>query len=472
MMGGVIGTHETPTRKPAVLLADDDEDFVLLVSRSLGDIFDLRAVLDGRSALSEFESRAYDAVLLDVNLIREPDGLEVLRRMRLIDSQVPIFMVTGSERPEEALRAGRLGASEYFAKGSSMEVLLHRIRSALESRMAERRQEALERRASQRHPNFVGDSGVIRRLVTEAETVARVDTAVMITGESGTGQEALARFVHRMSPRAEKPFVVVNCAAIPEELVESELFGRERGTPTDATGARRGSFELADGGTLLLDEVTEMPLALQPRLLRALQTGEFSHAGSERVQTANVRVICTSHRNLAEAVSEGRLREDLLYAINVISLHIPPLRDRWEDIPVLARHFLRAKAKELGKHIEGFTPEAEALLLAHDWPGNSRELENLIERAVVFCNAARIEPDQLSPISAGAAFLSLPWEEARELIVRRFERSYLAALLQVHGGSVSRASKAMGVSRQAFYKALERTRLNPEEFRRRRQQTR
>jgi len=230
----------------------------------------------------------------------------------------------------------------------------------------------------------------------------------------------------------------------------------------------RGSFELAGKGTLLLDEITEIPYALQAKLLRALASGEYSRIGSERKQWAEARVICSTNRDPLKAIADHRLREDLYYRINVVHLHIPPLRERRDDVRLQARHFLEAKCHALGKKIAKLSPEAEALLIAHDWPGNTRELENLIERAVVFCDGPEIGPALMSPIAEGAAFLALPWEEARDLAMRNFERSYLTALLQVYSGSVSRAARTMGVSRQAFYKALERTGVTAKIFRHRR----
>jgi len=452
--------------KPLVLLVDDDGAFADAVSLLLREAFDVVAVPDGRAALALLANRAFDAVLLDVELGGQPDGLEVLRRIRRDDGQVPIFMVTRSEEMELALAAGRLGATDYFTKGSPIETLSRRLLTALQGRVAEREREALARAAGAERWHFAGESPAIRRLLGDADTVADTATTVLITGEHGTGKETLARYIHRRSSRAERPFIAVHCPAIPEGLVESELFGHEKGAFTHATALHRGSFELVEDGTLLLDEITEMPLGLQSKLLQVLQSGEFARLGSERVLRARARILCATNRDPREAVRLGKLREDLFYRINVVGLHIPPLRERHQDVPILARHFLRKKCAELGKQVEGFTPEAEALLLAHDWPGNARELENLIERAVVFCRASRITADLLSPISAGAAFLTLPWEQAKELAMRRFEHSYLTALLQVYGGSIARAARAMGVSRQAFYKALERSEVSAERFRR------
>ncbi len=447
-----------------MLLVDSDREFGRGLARRLGDGYALEFNLTGQGALTDIDAGQYDAVLVNADESSPDNGLDLLERIRDRDAALPVFVLTRTEKVPTALRAGQLGATDYMSKATALEVLPQRLETALARWNAERERAALQR---QRHVRvqFVGGSEEVRRLLADALMVASVDSTVLITGEHGTGKEVLARFIHEHSRRAGKNFVAVNCAAIPDGLVESKLFGHERGAFTGAIATCKGSFELADEGTLFLDEITEMPVALQPKLLRALQSGEFSRVGSERSKTADARVICSSNRDMARSVEEGRLRADLYYRINVVRLHVPPLRERRGDVPQLARHFLRKKAAELRKRVEEISPEADALLLAHDWPGNARELENLIERAVVFSRTRVLGPELLSPISSGAAYLSMNWDEARDVALRRFERSYLTVLLQVHRGSVSGAAQAMGVSRQAFYKALERTGLNPDRFR-------
>jgi two-component system response regulator GlrR len=285
------------------------------------------------------------------------------------------------------------------------------------------------------------------------------------TGEHGVGKEVVARHIHRNSRRSRGEFLAVNCGAIPEGLVESELFGHERGSFTGAVKQHRGKFELAAGGTLLLDEITEMPLPLQPILLRVLQTQESMRVGGEETLRADVRVICSTNRDPRQALDEGRLRHDLFYRINAVTLHVPALRERREDVVLLARHFLAVKSRLLGKHVTRFSEPAESLLLSYDWPGNVRELMNAVECAVVFCRTDEIGPELLTPISEGAAYLALPWDAARELAIRRFELSYLSTLLRVNRGSVVRCARAMRMSRQALYKLLERTGLEPSTFR-------
>jgi DNA-binding NtrC family response regulator len=287
---------------------------------------------------------------------------------------------------------------------------------------------------------------------------------VLVSGEHGTGKEVLARYLHHHSARAEKPFVPVNCAGTPETLIVPRLFGNEKGAFTDARD-RRGAFELARGGTIFLDEITEMPLEAQPKLLRVLDSGDFTPLGSERLRYADARVICSTNRDLEACVANGTLREDLFYRINVVQLSIPPLRERREDILVLARHFLQRKAAELGRTVERFTPEAEAHLLSYDWPGNARELENAIERAIVFCGGSEIGADLLATIAGGAGFVSRPWEAAREQALQRFEVGYLTAHLRINRGDLAATARSMGVSLEVLQEALDRNEINPKDFR-------
>ncbi len=451
------------SEQPSALLVDGDLAFVRRLAEELQGQCELHFAQNGRGALRETGARRFDAIVISAGLTGHPGGLECVRRIRERDPQVPLFVVSSAVDPEIALQAGQLGASGYACKESDLAELATRICDLF--RLQSPQGSGLTKAPAETQRAFIGASEVIERLISDAATVARVGSAVLITGENGTGKEVLARFIHQQSPRARKSFVAINCAAIPEGLVESELFGHERGAFTGAVATRRGSFELADQGTLLLDEITEMPLALQPKLLRALQSGEFARVGSELLRRADARVICSSNRDMEASVKDGLLRKDLFYRINVVALHIPPLRERKDDIPALARHFLKLKADALGKRIEGLTREAEALLFAHDWPGNVRELENLIERAVVFTRSTHIDVEQFATIAAGAGYIRLGWDEARQHALRRFERGYLTAMLQIHRGSVSRTAHAMGISRQALYKAAERAGLRVQDFR-------
>jgi len=448
--------------RPAALFVGAERRWVQELAAILRDLFLLEAAADSESALEALDQRAYAAVILRLGSPGNPTDFTPLRRLHGSHPQIPIYALCADGRAETAFAAGRMGAAAYLPPAESAAEVGRVLREAW-TRQPERRRpsEGLERIAWQ----FVGRSESIRRLLEDAETVANVDSTVLITGEHGTGKEVLARWIHHQGHRSAGPFVAVNCPAIPESLFESELFGHEPGAFTDARELRRGRFELAAGGVLFLDEITETPLHLQPKLLRALDTAEYYRVGGEEPMTANARVICSSNRDLQAEVANGGFREDLFYRINVVWFHIPPLRERREDIALLAQHFLRQTCVELGKQVEGFAPEALSFLVAYDWPGNVRELAKLIERAVIFCRTARIGPELLAPVAARTPLLSLPWDDARDLVLRQFERNYVSALLSIYGGAVSRVARAMGITRQALYKTMERAQLDPAAFR-------
>jgi DNA-binding NtrC family response regulator len=448
--------------RPWVLFVGADRRAVRDLAAILRDLFALEAAADTESALESLDRRAYAAVVLRIGSPGKPADLAPLRRLHGAHPHVPIYILTPDASAETAFSAGRVGATAFLPPVESPEEIAQALR-AIWTRQHSRRKPGEDPERILWH--FVGRSEAIRRLLEDAETVATVNSTVLITGEHGTGKEVLARWIHHQGPRAAGAFVAVNCPAIPENLFESELFGHEPGSFTGARDLRRGRFELAAGGVLFLDEITETPVHLQPKLLRALDTAEFYRVGAERPLTADARVICSSNRDLQAEVANGRFREDLFYRINVVWFHIPPLRERREDIPLLAQHFLRHTCAELGKTVEGFAPEALSFLVAYDWPGNVRELSKLIERAVIFCHTPRIGPELLAPVAARTPLLSLPWDDARELVLRQFERNYVSALLRIYGGAVSRVAQAMGITRQALYKAMERAQLDPALFR-------
>jgi DNA-binding NtrC family response regulator len=445
-------------RAAAVLLIERNREAARDLAARLRESFALETAADVEAALELLDRRGADAVILRLGAGDPAD----LRRVHAAHPQVPVYVVGDPARADAAFTAGRLGASAFLPDTGSPAEL---ARAVLEvwNRAHPRGKAAPdpERIAWQ----FVGRSDAIMRLLEDAETVASVDSTVLLTGESGTGKEVLARWIHHHGPRAEGPFITVNCPAIPAGLFESELFGHEAGSFTDARALRRGRFELATGGVLFLDEITEIPLGSQSKLLGALDSKEYFRVGGERSNTVDARVICASNRDLNAEVSNGRFREDLFYRINVVWLHLPPLRERREDVPLLAEHFLRLSSAELGKSVDGFAPEALSFLAAYDWPGNVRELAKLIERALVFCRTKRIGPELLAPVAARTPLLSLPWDDARELALRQFERNYVSALLRIYGGAVARVARAMGITRQALYKTMERADLDPAAFR-------
>jgi len=316
---------------------------------------------------------------------------------------------------------------------------------------------------------ILGESKAIRAVLDQVRATARTDYPVVITGESGTGKELVAQAIHRSSHRARGPFVPVNCGAIPDTLFEAELFGHVKGAYTGAVSNRAGLFEEADGGTLFLDEVGEISLESQVKLLRVLQSSEVKRVGSARTTRVDVRLVCATNRDLGAMVEEGAFRQDLYYRVHVLPLHLPPLRDRREDIALLARHFLARANTELDRPSPGFSPEALERLTAHSWPGNVRELENRVKQAAMLSGGEEVGADDIlldlgpqgGPTSSGAVDLTLTLDEARD----RFEREYLVASLKLHRGAVTRAAEAMGVHRNSIYHMLKKHDVDPSQFR-------
>ncbi|MCL5270716.1 MAG: sigma-54 dependent transcriptional regulator, partial [bacterium] len=348
---------------------------------------------DGREAVDKALANGYDLYLLDMKMPRL-SGLDALREIRAAYPDALAIMVTAFGSQRLAIEAVKAGAYDYFTKPFNIEELRIVLLRALERQRLLRQVHELQNRppSGERVAGMVGESAAMRQVYSLVDRVAGHDVTVLITGESGTGKELVAQAIHAGSPRREGPFVTVNCAAIPEPLLESELFGHEKGAFTGATFARAGKFEAAGAGTILLDEIGEMPPALQAKLLRVLQEHEIERIGSNKPRPVDIRVLAATNRNLAEMVGAKSFREDLFFRINVVPIHIPPLRERMEDLPALAHFFVGVFNARFGKRVQGLTPEAMAVLERHAWPGNVRELENTIQRAVVMATGTLIEP--------------------------------------------------------------------------------
>lgn len=399
----------------SILVVDDDQahrGMLRTMLRSWG--YAVSEAADGDEALNLVRERAFDAVLTDVRMARM-DGIHTLKSVLEYNPALPVVLMTAYSSVETAVEALRLGAYDYLVKPLDFEILRHTLRQAIEhSRLSVENRE-LRRQLSEAaaRPGILGRSPAMLAMQETIATVAPTEATVLITGESGTGKELVARALHSGSARADKPMVTVNCAALAENLLESELFGHEKGSFTGADRRREGRFVQANGGTLFLDEIGEMPLPLQAKLLRALQEGEVQRVGSDAPLTVDVRVLAATNRDLREEVARRRFREDLYFRLNVISLEVPPLRDRGEDIPVLAAHFLERFAGRNRKSIRGFSPQAVDSLLRYAWPGNVRELENAVERAVILCNGDLITRRELPAAITEAASpkkpLPLPW---------------------------------------------------------------
>ncbi len=443
-----------------VLVADDQADVLealrLLLRR---EGFEFVPASSPAGVLAAMQEQDFDAVLMDLNYTRDTtsgkEGLDLLARVRGQDASLPVVVMTAWGSVEGAVEAMRRGARDYVQKPWDNARLLTTLRTQIELGRALRRSRRLEEENSRLRgnvPALVAHAPSMQPVLRLLERVGPSEANVLLTGEHGTGKEVVARWLHQSSKRAGKALVPVNAGGLSEGVFESELFGHVRGAFTDAKVDRTGAFELADGGTLFLDEVANMPMAQQAKLLRVLQTGEFNPVGSSKVKKADVRVVAATNARLAEEVAQGRFREDLLYRLNTVEIHLPPLRERAEDIPHLAQHFLAQQSSKYGKVANGFHPDALEALVRHPWPGNVRELEHAVERAVLMARGERIAAEDLflSPSSrrdSGQLYESMTLDEAeRHLIQRALARC---------DGNVSEAARELGVSRSALYRRLQ-----------------
>lgn len=398
----------------------------------------------------------FDVILLEFNL-PGTGGAQVLRELRQHKIRGRVIMMTRSGANEAAVEAMRIGAFDFMAKPVTKAELRLRVERALRDRAFDLPEVSSTRKRPRKSDVIIGGGKWIKNLYESISMAAPTDVTVAIYGESGTGKELVARTIHNLSLRHEGPFVVVNCAAIPENLLEDELFGHVKGAFTDANRDREGLFQAADGGTLFLDEIGEMPLSLQAKLLRVLQSREFRRIGDDRDSKVDVRVITATNRDLEQAVGAGVFRQDLYYRINVFPLTLPPLRRRREDIPLLAHHFLLKHRTRVGKSVEGFSPRALARLTAYDFPGNVRELENKVHHALVMAQGDHIDPDdmQLSgdvPMESDVDIdFSRPFRDLKRDVVEAFERRYTVELLRAHKGNVAAASRQAGMDRKNLW---------------------
>ena len=406
------------------------------------------------TATKRLGDEVFDLVVTDLRM-PDGDGLDVLRAAKTHAPQTEVILLTAYAEWKSAKEAIRLGALDYFEKGQEPDELYHRIDKALAGRALRRENENLRAQLRERYglPGLIAQSPAMHAVLDLVERVAPTDATLLIQGESGTGKEVIAKAVHHASARAAKPFVAVNCGAVPETLLESELFGYVRGAFTGATVTKLGLFEEADGGTLFLDEIAEMPPALQVKLLRALQSGEVRRLGATQAATIDVRVIAATHGDLAALISQGSFREDLFYRLNVIQVALPPLRDRREDIPALAEHFVGRAAGKLSRSLR-LSPGALERLLRYPWPGNVRELENAIERAAILARTDVLEPDDLPPHVAAGLLLGPSPGLPHQVSLAEAERALILQTLERFGRNQSGAAEALGIGRTTLWRKL------------------
>jgi DNA-binding NtrC family response regulator len=459
--------REGETTMPATeshyrLLVADDQPAVLdalkLLLRSEG--FEVDIARSPQVALECIALREYDALLIDLNYGGDTtsgsEGLELLENIRQVDSQIPVIVMTAWGSIKLAVEAMRRGARDFIQKPWEDERLLAIIRTSTELYRAVRKGQRLEAEnrlfRAQRKPTFLAESPVMRQVLDRIAQVAPSDANVLITGEHGTGKEVVTNMLHALSLRADKPLIAVNTGGLPDGTFESELFGHVKGAFTDARTDRIGRFEMADGGTLFLDEIANVPIRQQSKLLRVLETGEMQAVGSSKTRQVNARVISATNADLAAECAAGNFREDLLFRLNTVEIHVPPLRERREDIPALAAHFLSRYSERYGKKIEGFMPEALEKMATYTWPGNVRELDHAIERAVILSRDEKIHPDILGmQFNSRTRVLNLG-----EMSLEEVESLLIGKALARYNGNVSQAAEALGLSRGTFYRRMEK----------------
>jgi two-component system nitrogen regulation response regulator NtrX len=438
-------------KKRRILIIDDERAVRETLSEILTDEgYLVTSVASGEEGLRRLTEEPFDLAFLDVWL-RDRDGLSILEAARDRLREVPVVMISGHANVETAVRAVRLGAEDFLEKPLSLDRVLLTAQKAIERRSLLAQIASLAGRSEPEE--LVGDSPPMRRLKEEIARVAPTDARVLITGENGTGKELVARALHRLSARAESPLVEVNCAAIPEELIESELFGHVRGSFTGASEDRRGKFEEADGGTLFLDEIGDMSARTQAKVLRALQEGRFTRVGGSKPIVSDARILSATNKNLSAEIARGQFRDDLFFRLAVVPIDVPALRERTGDIPVLARHFLEQASHRFGRRGKTLSAEALEALQAYRWPGNVRELQNLIERLMILSPRQEIGVEDLPAEfrrEDGAIAPDAPLREARE----DFERRYILSALRRSRGNVTRAAETLRIERSSLYRKL------------------
>jgi DNA-binding NtrC family response regulator len=441
--------------KRTILIIDDDPGTLSSLARAFAlEGYDAVTADSPKAALARLDEGRVDAVLSDV-VMPEMNGLALLEAIRGRDPQIPVILMSGQATLEMAVKATRLGALDFVDKPVGLDRLFLTLRNALRLDRLERENRELARYWSE-DLALIGDSPAMAELKRLIERAAPSDVPILVRGENGSGKELVARAIHDLSPRRGQPFVKLNCAAVPAELVESELFGHEKGAFTGAVDRRHGRFEQADGGTLFLDEIGDMPPSMQSKLLRVLEDGRLTRVGGAAELRVDVRVISATNRDIEAAIAEGRFREDLFYRINAFSLRTPPLRDHLEDVPALATHFVQAACQRNHWRVRSFDPEALAILRRHSWRGNVRELRNVVERILILCDGETLAAtDTRAALPSAAAprrEAEIPTDGPLQELVEDFERAVIRERLRVTAGHMTNTARSLGLERSHLYK--------------------
>ena len=452
----------------SILIVDDEVSILNSLSSILEDEgYDVSVAKSGLEALRHCAINPPELMMLDI-WMPEMDGLETLKRLRELVPNTQVMMMSGHGSIETAVKAIKLGAYDYIEKPLSLENVTLRVKHALDQHRLEQENRSLRTKVERKF-ELIGQAPVMQQLKQLIETAGPTNSRVLIGGENGTGKELVARAIHQHSHRATRPFVAVNCAAIPETLIESELFGHERGAFSGATTMKRGQFEQADGGTLFLDEIADMSLSTQAKVLRALQEQQFTRVGGTKLIKVDVRVLAASNKDLLQEIEKGTFREDLFYRLNVVPIVVPTLRDRREDIPLLVKHFLRVHAEEQGLKLKQVSPEAMDVFMQYEWPGNIRELRNLIERLMIMVPgpvieaahasvALQVRPQMSAAQSAVGAqpansLLTRPYDSLRDAR-NAFEKEFIARKLREHHWNISRTAEDLKIERSHLHRKI------------------
>ena len=443
-----------------ILVVDDDVAHRIMLKKLIGSWgYDVSEAEDGSIAVERVRERAFDLILMDIRMLNV-SGIEALEQIKIINPSIPVIIMTAYADWETAKNAMKKGAYDYLTKPLDFDEVKIVIARATEHTRLKKENEYLKGRLGERfdRQNIIGQGAAMVKLLDTVSQVASTEATILITGESGTGKEMIANAIHYNSQRVEAPFIKINCAALTETLLESELFGHEKGAFTGADRKREGKFRQAEGGSLFLDEVSEMSQAMQVKLLRVLQEREITRVGGAEVIKIDVRVIAASNKDLKKQIQSGRFREDLFYRLNVVNLFVPPLRERREDIPLLTQHFLNLFAEKNSKSIKGFTPQAMEKLLKYAWPGNVRELMNAVERAVVLSRGDFLDADELALMMADDAFAEKVDQKSLpdNLPLEEVEKRTILEALDIVGGNKSEAARRLGITRKTLRKKLDK----------------